>query len=124
MTMKKLLLILVLTTSVAHAQWVFPTFNSIGDTSFYRIDQNFEVALSSFKCMLNLNGYAFEKKAYTPKDRIMYVIYQVDPKNSNRVYLFYLLYTRRGYETWYEYRSNQDCSIENDELIITYKRLN
>ena len=122
--MKKLLLILVLTASTANAQWVFPTFNSIGDTSFYRIDQNFEVALSSFKCMLNLNGYAFEKKAYTPKDRIMYVIYQVDPKNSNRVYLFYLLYTRRGYETWYEYRTNQDCIIENDELTITYKRLN
>ena len=122
--MKKLLLFLVLTASTAHAQWVFPTFNSIGDTSFYRIDQNLEVALSSFKCMLNLNGYAFEKRAYTPKDRIMYVIYQVDPKNSNRVYLFYLLYTRRGYETWYEYRTNQDCIIENDELTITYKRLN
>ena len=122
--MKKIILIFAFASQLANAQWVFPTFNSIGDTSFYRIDQNLEVALSSFKCMLNLNGYVFEKKAYTPKDRIMYVVYDVDPKDSNYVYLFYLLYTKRGYEAWYEYRSNQDCIIENDELTITYKRLN
>jgi hypothetical protein len=71
---------------------------------------------------LAINGYEFEKKAFTPKDQIMYVIYDVRPSDPEHVYLFYLLRTRKGYEAWYEYRKNQDCVINKEELIITYER--
>ena len=124
MTMKKLLFILLITSGSAKAQWVFPTFTNIGDTSFFRIDPNEEIALLGFKSMLAFNGYEFEKKAFTPKDRIMYVIYDVRPSDPDHVYLFYFLRTRKGYEAWYEYRKNQDCIIINDELTITYEREN
>jgi hypothetical protein len=120
--MKKLLFILLLTTGSAKAQWIFPTFTNIGDTSFFRIEPIEETALLGFKNMLAINGYAFEKKAFTPKDQIMYVIYDVRPSDPEHVYLFYLLRTRKGYEAWYEYRKNQDCVINKEELIITYER--
>ena len=122
--MKKFILIFTLGISTAYAQWQLPTYTSIGDTSFYRIDQKLETALTGFKNVLQINGYEFEKKEYTPKDRIMYVIYDVRPSDPEHVYLFYLLYTRKGYEAWYEYRTNKDCVIINDELTITYKRTN
>jgi hypothetical protein len=122
--MKNLLFILLLTTGSAKAQLVFPTFTNIGDTSFFRIEPNEETALLGFKSMLAINGIEFEKKAFTPKDRIMYVIYDVRPSDPEHVYLYCLLRTRKGYEAWYEYRKNQDCVINNDELIITYKREN
>jgi hypothetical protein len=120
--MKKLLFILLLTTGSAKAQWVFPTFTNIGDTSFFRIEPIEETALLGFKNMLAINGIEFEKKAFTPKDRIMYVIYDVRPSDPEHVYFFYLLRTRKGYEAWYEYRKNQDCIINKEELIITYER--
>ena len=120
--MKKLLFILLLTTGSAKAQWIFPTFTNIGDTSFFRIEPIEETALLGFKNMLAINGYAFEKKAFSPKDQIMYVIYDVRPSDPEHVYLFYLLRTRKGYEAWYEYRKNQDCVINKEELIITYER--
>ena len=122
--MKKILFILLLTTGSAKAQWVFPTFTNIGDTSFFRIEPNEETALFGFKNMLAINGYEFDKKAFTPKDQIMYVIYDVRPSDPKHVYLFYLLRTRKGYEAWYEYRLNQDCVINKEELIITYEREN
>ena len=122
--MKNLLFILLLTTGSAKAQWVFPTFTNIGDTSFFRIEPNEETALLGFKNMLAINGYEFEKKAFTPKDQIMYVIYDVRPSDPKHVYLFYLLRTRNGYEAWYDYRTNQDCVINKEELIITYEREN
>jgi hypothetical protein len=120
--MKKILFILLLTTGSAKAQWVFPTFTNIGDTSFFRIEPIEETALLGFKNILAINGYEFEKKAFTPKDQIMYVIYDVRPSDPEHVYLFYLLRTRKGYEAWYEYRKNQDCVINKEELIITYER--
>jgi len=43
--MKKLLFILLLASGSAKAQWVFPTFTNIGDTSFFHIDPNEESAL-------------------------------------------------------------------------------
>ena len=93
-------------------------------TSFFRIEPIEETALLGFKNMLAINGYEFEKKAFTPKDQIMYVIYDVRPSDPEHVYLFYLLRTRKGYEAWYEYRKNQDCVINKEELIITYEREN
>jgi hypothetical protein len=122
--MKKFILIFTLGISTAYSQWHLPTYTSIGDTSFYRIDQKLETALTGFKNVLQMNGYEFHKKEYTPKDRIMYVIYDIRPSDPEHVYLFYLLYTRKGYEAWYEYRTNKDCVIINDELTITYKRTN
>jgi hypothetical protein len=122
--MKKFILVFTLAISSAHAQWKLPTFTSIGDTSLYRIDEDLESALYGFKYMLRINGYEFEKKQYTPKDRIKYVVYHVRPNDPEHVYIFYLLYTRKGYETWYEYRTNKDLEIINDELTITYKRTN
>jgi hypothetical protein len=47
--MKKILFILLLTTGSAKAQWVFPTFTNIGDTSFFRIEPIEETALLGFK---------------------------------------------------------------------------
>jgi hypothetical protein len=120
--MKNLLFILLLTSGSAKAQWIFPTFTNIGDTSFFHIEPNEETALLGFKNMLTINGYDFDKKAYTPKDQIMYVIYDVRPSDPEHVYLFYLLRTRKGYEAWYDYRTNQDCVINKEELIITYER--
>ncbi len=122
--MKNLLFILLLTSGSAKAQWDFPTFTNIGDTSFFRIEPNEETAVLGFKNMLAINGYEFNKKAFTPKDQIMYVIYDVRASDPKHVYLFYLLRTRKGYEAWYEYRTNQDCVINNDDLIITYEREN
>ncbi len=122
--MKKIILIFMLAISSAHAQWKFPAVTSIGDTSFYRIEHNLETALTGFKNVLQVNGYKFQKKEFTPKDRIKYVIYDVHQKDPEHVYLFYLIETQRGYEAWYEYRTNKDFEIFNDELTITYKRTN
>jgi hypothetical protein len=122
--MKLFILIFSLSISTLNAQWKFPSVTSIGDTSFYRIDHNLETALTGFKNVLQLNGYEFHKKEYTPKDRIMYVIYDIRPSDPDHVYIFYLIETQKGYEAWYEYRTNMDFVIINDELTITYKRMN
>jgi hypothetical protein len=122
--MKKLLLIFILTSSAAQAQLLFPTFESIGDTSFYHLENDPEKALCGFKNMLYINDVKFEKKYYTPKRRIMYLVHYVDPRDQEHVYVFYLLLTQRGYESWYEYRTNMDFTIENDNLFLEYKREN
>jgi hypothetical protein len=122
--MKKLLFIFVLTCSAAQAQLLFPTFESKGDTTFYHIENDIDKALCGFKNMLYINDFKFEKKIYSPKHRIMYLVHFVDPKDSEHVYVFYLLLTHRGYESWYEYRTNMDFTIENDNLFLYYKREN
>ena len=122
--MKKFLFIFLLASGAAQAQFKFPKYESIGDTAFFRIEEEFDIALNGFQNMLNINGYAFEKRNFTPKKRIIYLVHAVDPKDENHVYFFYLLHTVKGYEAWYEYRSNQDCIIENDNLFITYEREN
>jgi len=122
--MKTTLFILLFCSGFAHAQWIFPTYTSIGDTSFYRIDNNLETALTGFKNVLQLNGYDFHKKEYTPKNRIMYVVYNVILSDPEHVNIFYLLRTRKGYESWFEYRTNKDFEITNDELTIFYTRTN
>ena len=122
--MKKFLFIILFTSGSVKAQLAFPTFTNIGDTSFYRIEAMENIALIGFKSMLALNGIQFERKAFTPKDRIMYVVYDVPPSHPEQVYFFYLIRTRKGYEAWYECRKNQDCIIIKDDLTITYKREN
>jgi hypothetical protein len=122
--MKTTLFILLFCSGLAHAQWEFPTYTSIGDTSFHRIDNNLETALTGFKNVLRLNGYDFHKKEYTTKDRIMYVMYEVRQSDPEHVYVYYFLRTRKGYESWFEYRTNKDFEITNDELTIFYTRTN
>lgn len=121
-TMKKFLLICLISASTAHAQWKFPAFTSIGDTSFYRVDVDLDMALAGFKDVLAYNYFTFDKKDYTEKSRIMYFMYYVDEQDPTHVHFFYLLKTRRGYESWFEYRVNQDWVIENDELTMYYTK--
>ena len=120
--MKKILFIFLLSVSTANAQWKFPTFTSIGDTTFYRVDDNLDIALAGFKDVLAYNYFTFDKKEFTEKHRIMYFLYYVDEKDPAHVYFLYFLKTRRGYESWFEYRTNKDWVIENDELTMTYTK--
>ena len=122
--MKKILLICLLCAGTANAQWKFPTFSSMGDTAFYRVDVDLDIALAGFKDIMTYNYFTFDKKDYTEKYRLMYFNYYVEEKDPTHVYLFYFIKTRRGYESWFEYRINKDWTIENDELIMTYKKEN
>ena len=120
--MKKILFICLLSASTANAQWKFPAYTSIGDTSFYRVDADLDMALAGFKDVLFYNYFTFDKKQYEEKYRIMYFICYVDEKDPAHVNFFYLIKTRRGYESWFEYRINQDWVIENDELTMYYTK--
>ncbi|MEY3845276.1 MAG: hypothetical protein RL293_1698 [Bacteroidota bacterium] len=53
---------------------------------------------------------------------MMYFMYYVDEQDPTHVYFFHFLKTRRGYESWFEYRVNQDWVIENDELTMYYTK--
>ncbi|MFM6934471.1 MAG: hypothetical protein ACKOXP_03445 [Flavobacteriales bacterium] len=120
--MKKLFLICLLYASTAQAQWKFPAFTSIGDTSFYRIDVDYELALAGFKDVLTYNYFTFDKKELTEKSRILYYMFYVEENDPNHVQFFYLIKTRRGYESWFETRVNQDWTIVNDGLTMYYTK--
>ena len=123
--MKKLLLILVLTASTAHAQWKpdKADYEVLNDGNFYTTAHDMNTALSIALNTLEYNGAKMHSLNVNRKD-IDTPLFNYFHRSSKAgfVYIVYVARTETGYVIWFRYIIDVTTEFEEEYNILEYKK--
>ena len=124
MTMKKLLLIFVLTTSVANAQWKpdKSEYNELSAGNFWATAPDMHTALAIALTTLEYNGAKMHTLNIDKKDTnaplFNYFHRDTEPEF---VYITYVAKTKTGYVIWFRYLIDEPIDFEEEYTILEYE---
>jgi hypothetical protein len=126
MTMKKLLLIFVLATSAANAQWKpdRADYEVLSDGNFYTTAHDMNTALSIALNTLEYNGAKMHTINVNRKD-VDAPLFNYFHRDSEPgfVYIIYVARTKTGYVIWFRYLPEGPVDFDEEYTIIQYEGL-
>lgn len=123
--MKKLLLIFVLATSAANAQWKpdRADYEVLNDGNFYTTAHDMQTALSIALNTLNYNGAKMHSLNVNRKD-IDTPLFNYFHREADRVYIVYVARTETGYVIWFRYIPDVSTDFDEEYAVLEYKTPN
>ena len=122
--MKKLLLILVLTASTAHAQWKpdRADYEVLNDGNFYTTAHDMNTALSIALNTLQYNGAKMHSLKVNRKeiDTPLFNYFHKDSQ-AGFVYIVYVARTKTGYVVWFRYIPDVTTEFEEEYAVLEYE---
>jgi hypothetical protein len=122
--MKKLLLIFVLVTSAANAQWKpdRADYEVLNDGNFYTTAHDMNTALSIALNTLEYNGAKMHTLNVNRKDvdAPLFNYFQRDSE-PGFVYIIYVARTKTGYVIWFRYLTDVSVDFEEEYTTIEYE---
>lgn len=122
--MKKLLLIFVLATSAANAQWKpdRADYEVLSDGNFYTTAHDMNTALSIALNTLEYNGAKMHTLNVNRKDVDAPLFNHFHrPDEVGHVYICYVARTKTGYVIWFRYLPESPVEFEEEYRIIQYE---
>jgi hypothetical protein len=122
--MKKLLLILVLATSVAHAQWEpdRADYEVLSDGNFYTTAHDMQTALAIALNTLEYNGAKMHTLNINRKDiDSPFFNHFHRPEDQEHVYIAYVARTETGYVIWFRFLPDEPIIFDEEYVIIEYE---
>jgi hypothetical protein len=123
MTMKKFLLIFVLTSSIANAQWKpdRADYEVLKEGNFWTTAHDMQTALSIALNTLEYNGAKMHTLNINKKDvdSPLFNYFQQDSE-PGFVYVSYVARTKTGYVIWFRYLPDEPINFEEEYTILEY----
>jgi len=122
--MKKLLLILVLTASTAHAQWKpdRADYEILNDGNFYTTAHDMQTAIAIALNTLEYNGAKMHTLNVNRKEIDAPLFNHFHRSNqSGKVYISYVARTKTGYVIWFRYLPDEPIEFEEEYIVLEYE---
>jgi hypothetical protein len=127
MTMKKLLLIFVLTSNLANAQWKADRadYEILSDGNFYTTAHDMQTAITIALNTLKYNGAKMHTLNVDRKDIDSPIFNHFHRDNQEGfVYVCYVARTQTGYVIWFKFLPDEPITFEEDYAILEYEGKN
>ena len=124
MTMKKFLLIFVLATSAANAQWKpdRADYEVLSDGNFYTTAHDMNTALSIALNTLEYNGAKMHTLNVNRKDVDAPLFnYFHRSGETDQFYMVYVARTKTGYVIWFRYLPEGPIEFDEEYTVIQYE---
>jgi hypothetical protein len=123
-TMKKLLLIFALTSSIANAQWVpdRADYEVLSEGNFYTTAHDMQTAIAIARKTLKNNGAKMHTINIQKKDfDVPLFNYFHRDAEPGFVYVSYVTRTKTGYVIWFRYLPDEPTKFEEEYTILEYE---